>query len=142
MKTLSQFLTRSPILSASPDVKFRPVAAEGNRIWASIGIEKDSPHEQLDTDPGKEENGAPTVNSKMATRVADILITEGYPVDQILKTADRRECDIIVMGTHGRGFVTHTLLGSVAERVLRGSQKPVFTIPLPKGDIGFEVNDL
>jgi len=36
------------------------------------------------------------------------------------------------MGTHGKGWITYTFLGSVAERVLRRSRKPVFIIPLPK----------
>lgn len=36
--------------------------------------------------------------------------------------------DLIVMGTHGRGGVTHLLLGSVAERVVRTAPCPVVTI--------------
>jgi len=65
-------------------------------------------------------------------RIKGVEVREGYPVDEILKTADKRECDIIIMGTHGKGLLTHAFLGSVAERVLRRSRKPVFIIPLPK----------
>jgi universal stress protein A len=36
--------------------------------------------------------------------------------------------DLIVMGTHGRTGVSHLLLGSVAERVMRGAPCPVLTI--------------
>ncbi len=38
---------------------------------------------------------------------------------------------LVVMGTHGRGLVSHALLGSVAERVLRKAKCPVLTIRHP-----------
>lgn len=37
-------------------------------------------------------------------------------------------CDLVVVGTHGRGAVMHLLLGSVAERVVRKSKVPVLTV--------------
>jgi nucleotide-binding universal stress UspA family protein len=63
-----------------------------------------------------------------------IEVIEGYPVDEILKKAKKSDCDVIVMGTHGKGLVSHTLLGSVAERVLRRANKPVIVVPLPEGE--------
>jgi nucleotide-binding universal stress UspA family protein len=54
-------------------------------------------------------------------------------VDEILNTADREECDVIVLGTHGKGWLKHTFLGSVAGSVLERTRKPVFIIPLPSG---------
>ncbi|TFG93665.1 MAG: universal stress protein [Syntrophobacterales bacterium] len=63
-----------------------------------------------------------------------IDVLEGYPVDEILKKAKAYDCDVIVMGTHGKGLVSHTLLGSVAERVLRRANKPVIVVPLPDGE--------
>jgi nucleotide-binding universal stress UspA family protein len=35
---------------------------------------------------------------------------------------------LIVMGTHGRGFVGHVVMGSVAEKVVRGASCPVLTV--------------
>lgn len=67
-------------------------------------------------------------------KVAAIEICEGYPANMILEKADEFGCDLIVMGTHGKGLITHAFLGSVAEKVLRRSKRPVFTIPLPEGD--------
>lgn len=52
----------------------------------------------------------------------------GTPVDQILKFIEDRNIDLVVMGTHGRGAVSHLLLGSVAERVVRRSPVPVLTV--------------
>src|SRR6478735_1859837 len=45
-----------------------------------------------------------------------------------------RECDIdlIVTGTHGRGAVSHLLMGSVAERVVRSAPCPVLTVHHPE----------
>jgi universal stress protein A len=39
--------------------------------------------------------------------------------------------DLIVMGTHGRSGLSHLLLGSVAERVLRMAPCPVLTVKAP-----------
>jgi len=59
-------------------------------------------------------------------------ICEGYPAEEILRKADELSCDAIVMGTHGKGLLSRTFLGSVAKKVLRRTRKPVFIIPLPK----------
>jgi nucleotide-binding universal stress UspA family protein len=63
-----------------------------------------------------------------------IDVIEGYPVDEILTRVRDYDCDVIVMGTHGKGFVSHALLGSVAERVLHRAHKPVIVVPLPEGE--------
>lgn len=65
-------------------------------------------------------------------RVATIEVTVGSPAIEIIKKAEEFDCDIILMGTHGKGVLIHALLGSVAEKVLRHSRKPVFVIPLPE----------
>lgn len=50
----------------------------------------------------------------------------------ILEEAARWNADLIVMGTHGHSGVTHLLLGSVAEGVVRGSTVPVLLVRTPK----------
>ncbi|MGD8284468.1 MAG: universal stress protein [Desulfobacterales bacterium] len=72
---------------------------------------------------------------KGAKRVEAIEICEGFPADEILQKADELSCDAIIMGTHGKGIISQTFLGSTAKRVLRRTRKPVFIIPMPKGDI-------
>jgi nucleotide-binding universal stress UspA family protein len=64
-------------------------------------------------------------------RVSKILVPLGHPVEEILKAADEESCDAIVLGTHGKGFLRQTFLGSVAGSVLERTRKPVFIIPLP-----------
>ena len=70
--------------------------------------------------------------------VFKILVPLGHPVEQILKAADEEGCDAIVLGTHGKGFLRHTFLGSVAEAVLERTRKPVFIIPLPSEKTNFD----
>jgi len=69
-----------------------------------------------------------------ADRVESIELFEGFPAEMILRKADELNCDAIVMGTHGKGILANTFLGSTSKRVLRRTRKPVFIIPLPKGE--------
>ncbi|HDP24094.1 MAG TPA: universal stress protein [Deltaproteobacteria bacterium] len=65
--------------------------------------------------------------------VSAIVVVEGYPVEEILKKADEYDCDVIIVGSHGKGALTHAFLGSVAKKLLRRSRKPIYVIPLPEG---------
>jgi nucleotide-binding universal stress UspA family protein len=58
-------------------------------------------------------------------------ILHGHPYEQIIATAEARKCDLIVMGTHGRTGVSHLLMGSVAEKVMRHARCPVLTLRSP-----------
>jgi nucleotide-binding universal stress UspA family protein len=60
-----------------------------------------------------------------------VLICAGNPVEEILKTAEEQNCDMLVLGSHGKGFLKHGLLGSVSRKVLDRASKPVVIIPLP-----------
>ena len=60
-----------------------------------------------------------------ANRVVGIEVCEGYPAEEILRKADELDCDVIVLGTHGKGVLGHTFLGSVAERVVGHSKHAV-----------------
>lgn len=51
------------------------------------------------------------------------------PAPAIVEHAGERGADLIVMGTHGRRGLRHMLLGSVAEEVVRTSERPVLTVP-------------
>ncbi|MBW1715649.1 MAG: universal stress protein [Deltaproteobacteria bacterium] len=65
--------------------------------------------------------------------VSSILVHEGDAVDEILKTAEKLNSDIIILGAHGKGILSHTFLGSVSEKILRRSTRPVLVVPIPKG---------
>jgi nucleotide-binding universal stress UspA family protein len=55
---------------------------------------------------------------------------DGSPSREIIRYAERNDCDLVVMGTHGRGGIDRLLLGSVTEKVVRGSSVPVLTVRL------------
>lgn len=71
------------------------------------------------------------VTSDIRKLVSNIIIRMGYPMEEILKVANEERCDVIILGSHGKGVLTQTLLGSVSNAVLQRTRKPVFIIPLP-----------
>jgi nucleotide-binding universal stress UspA family protein len=62
----------------------------------------------------------------------DIIVERGNPVEQIIRHAEERSCDLIVMGTHGHGTLEDVMLGSTARRVIRRSKVPVLVVRLPE----------
>jgi nucleotide-binding universal stress UspA family protein len=65
--------------------------------------------------------------SDPATRV-QYRLAQGDPATEILRVARESQCDLIVMGTHGRTGLTRFLMGSVAEAVLRLARCLVLTV--------------
>ncbi|SHM57161.1 universal stress protein [Flavobacterium xinjiangense] len=57
------------------------------------------------------------------------FVEEGIPHEVILKVAQEWDANIIVLGTHGRTGISHLIMGSVAEKIVRHSEIPVFIIP-------------
>lgn len=58
----------------------------------------------------------------------ETAVLEGSPSRVIVDEAQPDRCDLVVMGTHGRGGIDRLLLGSVTERVVRSSPVPVLTV--------------
>lgn len=52
----------------------------------------------------------------------------GDPVQRLLQIGERDPNSILVMATHGRSGVVRTLLGSVADKVMRGASSPVLLV--------------
>jgi len=52
----------------------------------------------------------------------------GRPAEEILRYAEKKDIDIILMATHGRSGVGRWVLGSVADKVLRASEVPVWLV--------------
>jgi len=72
------------------------------------------------------------------------LLRVGTAYHLIVETAKRLKADLIIMSTHGRTGLSHVLMGSVAERVVRTATCPVLTVrgrkpgrrPSPRRDGG------
>lgn len=56
-------------------------------------------------------------------------VATGTPLPAILKILNREHIDLLVMNIHGKGMLDRALLGSTAERVVRGAGIPVMLIP-------------
>jgi nucleotide-binding universal stress UspA family protein len=65
--------------------------------------------------------------------INEIVVTTGNPVEEILKQAEKKESDLLVMGAHGHGILAGAMIGSISRRVLRQCKKPVLVIRLPAG---------
>jgi universal stress protein A len=59
---------------------------------------------------------------------AEPLIREASPRPAIVDAALELDCQLIIIGTHGRSGLAHLLLGSIAEYVVRNSKVPVLTV--------------
>lgn len=85
--------------------------------------EIDAAIKRLQEIPGSEYAG-----QRRFVRTAEV----GNPSENIVKYADKLKIDLIVIGTHGHTGLSHLLLGSVAEKVVRLATCPVLTVH-PKG---------
>ena len=58
----------------------------------------------------------------------EILVLPGVPFLEIIRVARMKGVDLIVMATQGRTGLSHALMGSVTEKVVRKAPCPVFSI--------------
>lgn len=72
-------------------------------------------------------------NPDMIKHVSSSKVVEGDPTVEILQMVDKLKPDVLIMGTHSKGAIALTFLGSVATKVMQHIRIPVFIIPLPKG---------
>ena len=60
--------------------------------------------------------------------VVEVKVGVGNVADEIIRTADEMNVDLIVMSTHGRSGISRWAFGSVTDRVLRGGNAPVLVM--------------
>lgn len=63
--------------------------------------------------------------------IGNIYIASGTPVDAIIAQAKEGNYNLIVMGTHGHGFLYSALIGSTAKNMVGQSDIPVLVVRLP-----------
>jgi nucleotide-binding universal stress UspA family protein len=68
---------------------------------------------------------------RKGVRVSTMVVESGAPAHKIVEIS--HGFDLIVMGSLGRTGMSHLLLGSVAERVVRHAQCPVLVVRTPSG---------
>ena len=131
------------VLFEDPDIEAKVGPFIGEEQWkeiksrhyeeareALIGKKRDNVaiHEVLHTFSEK----VKTAGEDQSFVTDEIIVERGNPVEQILKVADDRNCDLIVVGSHGHGPLTDALVGSTAKKLVRRSAKPVLVVRLPE----------
>jgi nucleotide-binding universal stress UspA family protein len=58
----------------------------------------------------------------------------GKPADEIIRSANEIDADLIAMSTHGRSGLSRWAFGSVTDRILRGGRRPVLVVRALKED--------
>ena len=74
------------------------------------------------------ENMSDLVDQIKGSIAIETAVEHGKPSVQIVEKAREVKADIIVMGSHGRTGLSHVLIGSVAERVVRHASCPVLVV--------------
>ncbi len=92
----------------------RSLAREQARILLTTAQERFSPH-------GRVMDEAPSLDIEQ-------LVHEGPVVPKLVETAKEFGADVIVIGTHARRGISHFLMGSTAEGVVRQSSCPVICV--------------
>ncbi len=62
----------------------------------------------------------------------ETVVGIGTPHVELVRLAEESRADLMVMATHGRGFISHAVLGSTTERVLRRATCPVLVARDPR----------
>ncbi|MGD9510621.1 MAG: universal stress protein [Geminicoccaceae bacterium] len=65
---------------------------------------------------------------RLGVDAAAVHVPEAQPAEAILATANERDCDLIVMASHGRRGLRRLLLGSQTSEVLVSSSVPVLVV--------------
>jgi nucleotide-binding universal stress UspA family protein len=69
-----------------------------------------------------------TVTPERGIRI-ERAIVHGHPAPEILAFASRTGSELVATGSHGHGFVSRVLLGTVATKILRGARCSVLAVP-------------
>jgi Universal stress protein UspA and related nucleotide-binding proteins len=111
------FGARLHLLHVAENFFLRPTLTDPYALKAAVGRRLD---ERL------------TAEDRIERSAHAVLETSDHPADTIAEYAKSTHIDLIVMGTHGRTGVSHLLVGSVAERVVRTAPCPVLTVRHPE----------
>ena len=70
---------------------------------------------------------------RLAGAATKVRVEVGNAAEEILKAADELGVDMIAMSSHGRSGLSRLAFGSVTDKVLHGSNRPVLVVKAPKG---------
>ncbi len=117
-----QFQAELHVLSVMQDVAL--MSPDPNIPWVIPASSLDEVRENLEGALAR----IPDPTSAAAKLSVQRAIRVGVPYLEIEKYATENKIDLIVVGTHGRSGITHLLLGSTAEKIVRKAPCPVLTV--------------
>ena len=111
----------------------RPIAECNNSMVYILHVIAPRLPGPLEPMPHWEKTAAQKLEKAARERLGDklryqVLIREGEPVAMVEKIAEEIGAELLVMATHGHKGLNRVLLGSVTERVVRESPRPVLTV--------------
>lgn len=74
------------------------------------------------------------IKSKHADMDIDLLVEVGNPKFDVIEKANEVNASYIIVGTHGRTGLSHTVMGSTAEYIIRHATVPVLVVPMDRGE--------
>ncbi|HEX4981646.1 MAG TPA: universal stress protein [Ilumatobacteraceae bacterium] len=98
--------------------------------WAPA-VEPERAEDDVSTDADVAETIAKLTGEEGGLPEATALGIVGDPAGSIIEVAVNHAADVIVVGTHERGWLTRLLTSSVADDVRRESPIPVLVVPRP-----------
>lgn len=112
-------------------------AATGAELFLLFVVDDDQPTPMIEA--ARREAGALLARAaeglpELRAASAHPLVEAGDPFDVILRVAEERDCDLVVLGEHRRRLLRDMLVGTTVERVIRLSHRPVLMVnALPDG---------
>ena len=104
-------------------------------LWVgpeAIGVDVARIQAELEAGAGNTLNRLVTAEDHVQLNATAVVRTGTAPAFEIADYAKSEGIDLILIGTHGRGFVGHLLMGNVAEKVVRIAPCPVLTVHHPE----------
>jgi nucleotide-binding universal stress UspA family protein len=110
-------IVENPMMQAGPD---------------AIGINFAAIQADLEAAAQRSFDSLLTAEDREQLKAVTAIRTGGTPAHEVVAYAKLNGVDVIIMGTHGRGLISHALMGSVAEKVVRIAPCPVLTVRHPE----------
>jgi nucleotide-binding universal stress UspA family protein len=104
-----------------------PYAAPYGAVWSYRSDVTLDPEGVADGEKAAEEH-ARDVAEESGLAGAEAVGEEGDPAEAVLRAADEHQVDVIVVGTHDRGWFDRLLRPSVSKEILKEAKVPVLVV--------------
>ncbi len=102
-----------------------PPLADESTVAATFELTQQAYHQQTEAHAKKALDKVAAIAKDARVPCEGVVANDAQPWESIITTARRKHCDLIVMGSHGRGHLGGLLLGSETTKVLTHSKTPV-----------------